>query len=240
MAAHDYQARCLIGALDQVPTTDAIGAVTADELEDVYELRMARRSSPGRAVYDRLLAAPEHGRCPLCGQRDVATLDHHLPKTAYSALVVTPINLVPACSHCNHLKREHAPTAADRQTFHPYFDDAETVQWLHAHVVEDLPAALVFEVRLNRTVPVGLATRVTFHFEKLKLAKLYTTHAAEELQNLRSGLEMLHAAGGPPAVRDRLIEQRDTYRANRLNSWQSAMYAALAASNWYCREGFRR
>lgn len=238
-AANDYRARCLTSELNLVASATTVGAVTREELEAVYDSRMARSDGPGRPVYDRLLAAPELGRCPLCGQRDVSTLDHHLPKNLYPGLAVLPVNLVPACATCNFIKKAHAPTQADLQTYHPYFDDVEATGWLHAEVHEVRPAALRFRAHPEPHVPPALADKVRFHFLKLELGKLYASHAAEEMLNIRHSLVMLEAAGGMNSVRARLIEQRDTYRARRLNSWQTAMYAALAASDWFCLGGFR-
>jgi hypothetical protein len=37
---------------------------------------------------------------------------------------------------------------------------------------------------------------------------------------------------------DYLQEHADSCRAENLNSWQTAMYAAAAISNWFCRGGF--
>src|SRR6185312_1263127 len=54
--------------------------VSRDEMSQLYSGQMARKGRPGRAIYDEIMSAPPQGRCPLCGQRIVSTLDHHLPK----------------------------------------------------------------------------------------------------------------------------------------------------------------
>lgn len=41
------------------------GVVSRDEMSAVYTGRMAAKGAPGRAVYDRLMAALPLGRCPL-------------------------------------------------------------------------------------------------------------------------------------------------------------------------------
>src|SRR4051812_14734046 len=57
------------------------------EMQDVYSNRLVRKDTAGRQIYDRLkLAAPW---CPLCGHRNVETLDHHLPKKLFSYLSVS-------------------------------------------------------------------------------------------------------------------------------------------------------
>ena len=100
----------------------------------VYTNRMAKEGAPGRPVYNALKLAAR--RCPLCGHRDVSTLDHYLPKTAFPLLCVTPSNLVPACSDCNKVKSDALPATAADQTLHPYFDDADQDAWLKAEVVQ--------------------------------------------------------------------------------------------------------
>jgi hypothetical protein len=56
------------------------------------------------------------GRCVYCGEdlfRDFSIGscgDHLLPKSKYAHLSQHPANLVPACSECNHLKRDYDPS----------------------------------------------------------------------------------------------------------------------------------
>lgn len=87
--------------LHTIPTADNVaGIVSTAEMTKVYVQRMAKTGAPGREIYDQLRAAARNDRCPLCGQRLVTTLDHHLPKAEYPALAVAPVNLVPSCSDC--------------------------------------------------------------------------------------------------------------------------------------------
>ena len=44
------------------PEKDIGGIVSTDEMSNVYTQRMAKKGSPGRPIYDKLLAAPAHGR----------------------------------------------------------------------------------------------------------------------------------------------------------------------------------
>jgi len=216
-----------------------VGAkVTGAEMSAVYTGRMAKKGSPGRAIYDQLMSVPAHGRCPLCGQRVVATLDHYLPHTRFPALAVSPINLVPACFDCNKSKLDLVPTDAEKQTLHPYFDDVDSARWLAAEVVKQNPAALKFNVDPPAGWRALTRRRVRYHFKLFKLAQLYASHAAEELLNIRQQITSLHAAAGSKEVRAHLFERRDSCEANYLNSWQSATYRALAESDWYVGGGF--
>ena len=160
------------------------GSVTKDEMEAVYTQRMAKKGSPGRDIYDALISAPAQRRCPLCGQRSVTTLDHHLPKAHYPALAVAPLNLVPSCSDCNEAKLDTIPRNASDVSLHPYFDDIDDERWLRADVIETRPAALVFRVEASSMWSDLLQLRVRNHFRTFRLEELYATQAAEELLNI--------------------------------------------------------
>lgn len=216
------------------------GDVESDEMEKVYTNRMAKADTPGRPIYDALLAAPAYGRCPLCNQRTVSTLDHQLPKTTHSALVVTPLNLVPACKDCNTTKLDKLPASAAEVTLHPYFDNVETVSWLKARVHHTAPAAVEFFVEAPTTWDSVLADRVRNHFRLFKLGALYASHAAEELASQQLSLSQLHVTNGVLGVQEHLHDQAATRRAFQLNSWQTACYAALAEDEWFCDGGFNQ
>lgn len=214
------------------------GSVTTKEMEAVYNSRMAQKGAPGRDAYDELMNSAPSGRCPLCGQRVVSTLDHHLPKSEYPALVVAPLNLIPACADCNKAKRAHIPTNARENALHPYYDDIESDRWLYADVVQTNPAAVHFFV--NPPVHWGniLAARVHLHFRTLGLGPLYAAEAADEIVNIRHQLQALHAAGGLPLVRTEMASRAESCRNAKLNGWRTAAYEALAASDWFCGGGF--
>lgn len=222
-----------------VPHVSVGGVVTAGEMSMVYTQRMVGMKAPGRAIYDKLIAAPAHGRCPLCGQRTVSTLDHHLPKDQYPALVVVPGNLVPACADCNKAKTNVVPQTGEEETLHPYFDNVENEQWLYAEVIEESPAALRFFVTPPIQWSDSLAARVRHHFKLFKLAALYASHAGEELTNIRHILSVLFAKAGYEGVKNHLWDSAASREAAHVNSWQTAMYKALADSDWYCAGGFQ-
>jgi 5-methylcytosine-specific restriction endonuclease McrA len=213
-------------------------SVTTKEMSAVYTGRMAKKESPGRAIYDELMAAPSHGRCPLCGQRIAATLDHYLPHTQFPALAVTPINLVPACFDCNKSKHDTAAATPEQQTLHPYFDNVEGERWLVADVIEQNPPALRFYVEAPAAWSALTGARVQHHFEMFKLARLYASHSAEELMNIRQQIATLYGVAGRDEIRNHLLERMVSCEANHLNSWQSATYRALANSDWYIDGGF--
>jgi hypothetical protein len=238
-ASVDYEVAANSNLLYTIPSGNEVGLVSAKEMSALYDDRMVPMSSPGRAAYDLLLSAPKYGTCPLCGVRTVSTLDHHLPKAHYPAYAVNPMNLVAACQDCNKAKSNKIPTTASEETLHPYFDNIDNERWLMAEVLNTAPAALRFFVQGPTTWSATLASRVQNQFDMLHHGKYYPLYAASELASIRSGLLKLLIAGGQAAVKDQMTERAESCKADRLNSWRTAMYEALAASDWFCGGGFQ-
>jgi len=238
-ASADYETRAGVGELHLIATSDSVGgSVTSAEMVNLYDRQMARKNGPGRSIYNKIRMLPEGDRCPFCDQRNVSSLDHILPKGRYPALAVAPLNLVGACMECNKLKLDVCPGAAEETFLHPYFDDISRDEWLTATVVQQHPCAVVFDVDppggWNRT----LVARMRYQFDLLKLEELYSREAAREISNIRYNLQKHFDAGGRDAVRQELLRQCESRRANHLNSWQTATYNALFDSTWFCDGGF--
>lgn len=238
-AATEYSDAAVAGQLHLVQSHDSIGNVTKDEMIRVYDNRMAKKKSPGRTIYDRILGSAPHGKCPYCALRTASTLDHFLPKTDFPIFSVVPINLVPSCKDCNHAKLGESPGAADELMLHPYYDNLGQEQWLFAEVEESTPPSIKMYVDPPVAWPQLLGDRVARQFEKLELGQLYSTFAAEELLNKQYALEQVLTHGSPIEVRAHLIGETESYRAVRVNSWQSALYFALSENHWFCEGGFR-
>lgn len=240
VAANKYELSALKATLHLLPRrNDVAGIVTNKEMTAVYSSRMVRKNTPGRAIYDKLLSLPAYGICPLCGQRIVATLDHHLPKDYYPALAVVPVNLIAACMDCNKNKNTIYPTSEEEQTLHPYYDDIEGDEWLIAEISQSSPVSVRFFVSPLRSMDKVMAARVRFHFKCFKLAELYASHSACEIISIQRRLGRLFDQAGAAAVRMHLQEEADSRAAVHINSWQTAMFKAMAASKWFCEGGFR-
>ncbi|MCF0039702.1 HNH endonuclease [Dyadobacter fanqingshengii] len=218
---------------------DVDGIVTNAEMVTVYTSRMVGANSPGRPIYDRIMASARFGRCPFCGHRSVSTLDHHLPKTSYSEFTVTPLNLIPACKDCNKAKEWDNPYHPDQVFLHPYFDDVENDRWLQGNVITGPVATLSFSVVVPAHWDLITCNRVRNQFNKLGLDELYRSNAVEEMLNIRFQLTNMWNQGGRDAVRAHLRSNAESRLNNRVNSWQTATYEALSLSDWYCDAGFR-
>ena len=238
-AAVDYAKKARARQLNLIGTSDTIaGVVTKQEMVSVYDQRMAGKQGPGRLIYDQLKLLPKADRCPFCDQRNISTLDHILPKALYPILAVTPLNLVAACMECNKAKLSKSPKTAAEVVLHPYFDDIATVQWLTARVVETSPCAVIFDVTRPESWDDLTEARARGQFSLLGLGDLYSGEASRELANIRHNLQSHFAADGADAVRAELLRQWRSRRAHRINAWQTAMYQAIANSDWFCGGGF--
>lgn len=225
-------------ALFAIPQTLGVGGhVTVAEMKRVYKDTFAK-SVRTRNIYDQIKKLPPNDICPLCGQRTVSTLDHYLAQSLHSALAVAPINLIPACIDCNKAKLDAQPATAAEQTLHPYFDEADDGAWLYAVVEETTPAALRFFPDPPEEWSDLKRARLLNHFRKFGLGVLYASHSAAELNNIRYGLQRIAERGTVEDIRADLMRRAESAEAAHINSWQTAMYHALAESDWFCAGGF--
>ena len=215
-----------------------VKTVLGSEMVKVYTGRMVPKGSKGRPTYDRIMAAPVHGKCPLCGIGAVNTLDHYLPKTFFPVYSVTPINLVPACTWCQKEKGDYYPKTKAGQLLHPYYDDLNNEVWLVAEVLGSTPAGFRYFASPPDHWPPSAKDRVAAHLNKLNLPILFSSNAGSRLSEIRGRLVNLHQKGGYIAVRAHLREELTSLEADHKNSWTAAMYRAAVASHWFCDGGF--
>lgn len=238
-ASTQFDQAARLQRLYDIATHDVVAPdITVSEMGKVYTQRMAKSGAPGRDIYDEIFASAPGGRCPLCMQRFVATLDHHLPKAHFPALAVTPVNLIPACSDCNKAKLDTVPATAEDVPLHPYYDDLGDEIWLTATVLECRPTALRFSIARSGTWDDTLYARVNNHFRSLGLAALFASEAAEELLNIRHQLQILRGAYPEYGVHDELERRAESCAAARNNGWRTAAYRAWSESDWFCDGGF--
>ena len=247
IAASEYSTRGELQILYTIVACNAkdedivIGHVTKKELKNIYSDHMAPQSKPARDAYDVIMAAAPRRRCPFCGLGVASTLDHYLPKARYPLLSVTPLNLVPACKDCNHGKQASIATEQSKQTLHPYFDreELELEQWLFADLLPITPPVLEFKVIPPDHWPAVDKQRVISHFDSYGLAVRFSVESSNELASLRETLRIVWESDGIEGVRDHLKVSAQGKRNQHANSWETAMFQALAESDWYCDGGFR-
>lgn len=234
----DYANAAKGTALHVIPLLSPMGAVTLDELKSLYSNHMSATYGSARRHYDQIRNAAPNKRCPLCGAGAVATLDHHLPKSKYPDLAILPINLVPACHHCNDAKKARYPKNAGEQTLHPYFDGHLQGQWLTASVDRGPPVTVIYAAVTPPSWTAIDGQRAKRHFKICKLDINYASNAGDELGPIREQLHPLWTQGGPAPVQAHLAGQAHSHRL-RPNSWQYALYQALFHDPWFVDGGFR-
>ena len=214
----------------------AVTPFVRDDLNSLYSSGLVGRKD-GRRIYDRLKLAAPDGICPMCGDRAVENLDHHLPKTKYPALSVAPDNLIPCCRDCNTDKGDKMPTSEGATFLNPYFDRPNTGRWLVAEVMPGPVPSTLFRVQPLASWNSILALRVEHHFAKLKLASYYSKKAARLHSSKRKLYANLVANVGPSAVRSHIEADAESAIDARLNAWEAATYTGWASSDWYCTIG---
>lgn len=225
-----------------VAASPVAATISPARLTAVYTDGLIKRVA-GRQHYDLLLASAPLDICPLCSVGEVSTLDHYAPKSRHPMLAVVPINLVPACSICNSGKHDDLPSGPTEHNLHPYFDDFTVIddhQWLVAEINHTSPASFKFLVSAPPPAwtPV-LAERVRHHFDSFELDRRFALRAANQLVSIRFTLDALYAAGGAADVQNFLRVEAESRRRAQRNSWETAMYSAMATDPWFANGGFR-
>lgn len=237
--AKNYNSKAELKKWYLIDESDGVdNIVSKDEMEKVYTNRMANKKSPGRHYYNEIKESSPFNICPLCAHRTVEQVDHYLPKSKFSSLVVVPNNLVPSCEKCNKIKLDDAPSNNSEQTLHPYYDDVTHQQWLFAEVLETSPASFRFFVKKVEEFDDNLNVRISYHFRTLELGVLYASQTGAFISDIQYRLVDLYEKGGLDEVRDYLKEEEKTRSRNNVNSWQRAMFQALYQSDWFCDGGF--
>lgn len=245
-SASQYDQKAISGDLYQIPAnladkdTGVKNGVTKKQLSGLYTQYMVPKLKPARAVYNELLGKAPSGKCPFCGYCDATTLDHFLPKAKFPFLTVVPINLVPSCKDCNSDKNADVAVNAGDQMLHPYYDHNALTgeKWVSARVSRLSPASVEFYVDPPAHWDPTLKLRVAAHFRDNKLANRFAIQAADQLSTLRGTLGIYHDAQGVEGVQFHLNAQAGAERAKYVNSWQSAMFTALANDDWFCDGGY--
>lgn len=234
----DFEIKANRAQLHMVPKKQVVNEnVSKGEMEKVYTARMVPKKGPGRKYYEMLRYPPGNDKCPFCGQRPSSTLDHYLAKTDYPTLVVSPVNLVPACKDCNFIKRHSFPTKSEEETLHPYFDNIESQQWLFGLVNQSTPPSISYYIKAPLNASPLLADRVKYHFDQYELGILYSSEAATELSDIAYLMDKVLREAGPKTVKRHLEDIAESCAQNKKNSWKTAMYQALASNHWYCTKG---
>jgi 5-methylcytosine-specific restriction endonuclease McrA len=231
-----YEKLASVTSLYTFPQKEIVNnSVTKSEMVKIYDYRMV--GGAGRLYYDKIFQSPKNGICPLCGEREVETLDHILPKKSFPTLVVTPINLVPSCNKCNKKKSAKIAISSYEEPIHPYYDDIQSERWLYAKLNKEI--GIFIDYHFVKPVNWGevMTERVTNHFDFFELGRLFSLRAATELSEKKYRLCKLHKETGPKTVKKYLEELAEDYSTSYTNHWKFAMYECLSEDDWFHNEG---
>lgn len=233
-----FDEKMLLGEHSTILPQEEIHGVPKCQIEKLYTQKILSKGSSARKYYEMLLQSAPQGICPYCNHREVSTLDHFLPKSHYTPLVITPANLVPACKDCNTNKDDTIVHTESDAFFNPYYENIDDHVWLVATLIEDLECQ---ELTMLYSVDSSMATtdsiyfsRLEHQFNKLNLKHIYGVQAGRELLTVKKQFVRVFKAGGRSAVLHE-IEYQIADRNDNLNSWQCAMYRALK-TNWFLDE----
>ncbi|MFD0048908.1 HNH endonuclease [Actinomycetes bacterium NPDC127524] len=210
--------------------------VTIEEMKAVYTQRMANSGGPGYETYNALKRGTFNRTCPICGQRKVSTLDHYLPKASYPSVVVTPINLIPACPECNKMKLDDDPQTSEEETLHPYFDDLGSDRFLFSEILKDSPPVVNFYIQPLKSWGKVLTEKVKNHFDSFELNFLYSIHAIDEIVGQAEYWKQLNKK----ELKNQLALQAESRRKAYQNSWQTAFYEGASQDDWFCDGGYKK
>ena len=216
------------------------GSLTKSDVKSLYSGQMVPASKAARQHYDKLVLSSPQRRCPFCGFGRATTLDHFLNKSDYPWLSIVPTNLVPACKDCNHGKGNSRAESANDQTIHPYFESTQlsAEQWLFASLRQTAPLTLDYRAEPPARWDEALRHRVERHFVSFDLKVRFAIEAATQLGPLRLTLKRLHTIAGRAAVAQHLAVVASGEEEMFRNSWKTALYQALAESDWYIDGGY--
>lgn len=245
-AESDYLTAARNHLLFQLPVSlegnDALlfGSLSKRDVKGLYSDQMVPAKKAARHHYDKLVISSPQRRCPFCGFGRASTLDHFLNKADYPWLAIVPINLVPACKDCNQGKGASRALSAKDQILHPYFEGTEISadQWLFASVIQSTPLSIDYRAEPPCKWDRSLRLRVERHFIDFDLKARFSFEAATELGPLRFTLKSLAAAAGRIGVNQHLTAVASGEHESFKNSWKTALYQALADSDWYIDGGY--
>ena len=235
--ANNYDEKAINGELSSLRPLEDI-PFDAKSLINLYDSHMSKKGSIGRQLYDKLMLTAK-GTCPFCTQGIPTTIDHFLPKDVnggFPELSIVPINLVPCCKDCNHIKSTKTPNSEEDQFIHPYYDDINEEKWLFAQVNYEINSetTLVFYVDCPNNWNDTLKARIQNHFKAFGLNRIFSQQAATEMTGKEFRLQELFNKGGEESIRAYLIDEADSWEKANKNSWQAAMYYALAEDENIC------
>lgn len=179
-------------------------------------------------------------RCSYCNANKIDELDHFLPESKYHALSVNPMNLVPACEHCNGEKKAYEPKVTDSMSvlIHPYYDNIRNIPWLKVN----LTSKVINNVKKIRTLffvnpDINESNEILFNRIKVTLDTINLNdnicHAADDFINTEILPDFQDGEYSDKNDDDlRMLFSKKATKLNQqgygLNHWKVAIYDFLS------------
>lgn len=197
--------------------------ITKEKIINVYNEKFVK--GPGRKYYNEIKKQAVRNICPICGIRQVKTLDHYLPKSQFPTLSLTPNNLIPACLECNVDKKDDVSLDSKNVPVHLYFDNIPDDKFLHVTVMDNLE--VLYYISCPNVEDEGLKARLEKHLDFYKLHELYSSHAASEIADKIHMWKTALEKFGEDILRLYIDSECRSAEMNDINSWKSALYRGL-------------
>lgn len=204
----------------------------------LYDYRLVSTTGACRSTYCDIRGSASF--CPYCEYGEVYEVDHFLPKDDFPELNILPVNLVPICHACNHIKLVERPTTARDALLHPYYDRLPSdVRWLFAAMSFNANGP-VLSYRVDLDAACGaIAGRLTYHFRELELGRRYRERSSKVLVEIESDLEGLFELLGPAGLKAHFEGVSAKKFADHGNVLEGAAYAAAAENDPFCQGHYR-
>lgn len=215
--------------------TDVDGIADKDDMTNLYTQKFVPMGQKNRKYYDEIMMLTQDKLCAYCRKNGANTLDHFLPKARYVVYSVTPYNLVPSCSNCNHDKLDSTFLQYSEQPFHPYYDEFDDVLWLKARLIENPEVSFQFYTDTSEVKDKVKAQRIELSFSDkgYKLNKVYLEHVPAEYRVRLKSILRQYRKGGKEAAVEYLNESIQDEQSVMLNSWKAAIYQAIIDNEWF-------
>lgn len=209
-------------------------------MKNLYSCKFSHKGSATYRFYLKIKEAQHI--CPYCNMtaRFAKELDHYLPKSVFPSLSVSPVNLVPICSDCNNLKKDHYSVNRNEMIIHPYFDDFATrsFDFIKCTIIEKKPIGFIFSIEKLDDWNDCVFNRVVKHFQILKLEDLYRTDFESTFEAYVYELKDIYQNDNINGVKIAIERRMNSYRESKTFPWHYAGFKALLNSKWFFHRYF--
>ncbi|KTE91808.1 HNH endonuclease [Desulfitobacterium hafniense] len=205
-------------------------------MKKMYSERFSAKNYPG--IYKYYLQIRQAAKyCPYCNfpTHQIKQVDHYFPKAVFPSLSLSVNNLVPICRDCNNTKLEYYSLNKSEMLIHPYYDELanNSFEFLRCNILEEEHIGFIFSIVKLEVMDEIMYRRITKHFEKLELDKLYSSDFEADFSVYIEELKELHFECGESSVKAALERKLRAYRKLNIKPWLFAGYTSILNNGWF-------